>query len=91
MPIIDPRDEDAIAYEVMINNLKQALRDMHRIVHDHVYRCGTPNGFPEGSRVVSPQVLGSINGILKQALGSNDPSLKYFSFPDDPPKSVGVE
>ena len=85
MPKIDPRDEDAIAYEVVVMHLKQALRDMHKMVHDHVYRSGTPKGFPEGSRTIGPEVLGGINDILRKTLGRSDPSLKYFRFPDDPP------
>jgi hypothetical protein len=67
-----------------IEELEQSLRDMHRMVHDHVYRSGSPKGFPEGSRTIGPEVLGGINRILRKALGRDDPSLKYFQFPDDP-------
>jgi hypothetical protein len=84
MPLIDPRDEDAIAYEVVISSLKQALRDMHQMVHDHVYRSGSPKGYPPGSRIIGPEVLRGINDILRKAVGRNDESLKYFDFPDDP-------
>ena len=67
-----------------IEQLEQGLRDMHRMVHDHVFRSGTPNGFPAGSRTIGPEVLTGINQILRDALGREDESLRYFSFPDDP-------
>jgi hypothetical protein len=71
------------AFKARIAQLEAALRGMHRMVHDHVYRSGTPKGFPDGSRTIGPEVLGGINDILRKALGRDDPSLKYFSFPDD--------
>jgi hypothetical protein len=66
-----------------IEELEAALREMHKMVHDHVYRSGTPKGFPNGSRTIGPEVLGGINNILRDALGRNDESLKYFRFADD--------
>ena len=69
--------------QARIAELEAALRNMHAMVHEHVYRSGTPKGFPEGSRTIGPEVLGGINDILKNALGRNDPRLKYFTFPDD--------
>ena len=66
-----------------IIELETALRSMHAMVHDHVYRSGTPRGYPIGSRIIGPEVLGGINLILRDALGRDDPSLKYFSFSDD--------
>lgn len=74
--------------EQRIMELEQALRAMHRMVHDHVFRSGTPKGFPLGSRTIGPEVLGGINDILRKALGRNDESLKYFDFPDDPPRCI---
>lgn len=71
------------ALQARIAQLEAALRDMHKMVHDHVFRSGTPKGFPEGSRTIGPEVLGGINLILRNALGRDDSSLKYFEFSDD--------
>ena len=83
-PIPDPfPDQVEVVLSCDYDKLAIALRDMHRMVHDHVFRSGTPRGFPEGSRTIGPEVLIGINRIIRNALGRNDESLKYYTFPDD--------
>ncbi len=60
-----------------IRQLEDALIKMHDTVHKGVYRIGGHKNIP-GSQVVDGSVFFHINRIMRETLGADHPSMRYY-------------